>query len=153
MATRKKSSHAKARKKTARSSDKPRCGLCGKTRNLTQTPCCGNWICDDEAEADRLAVETGSCLRNHRRYTLCAYHHGEGHPDDWRECQACRESFDTEDYVWHGTNEYNFAKLQNPPAFEPTRCAACGAVIHRGSEGYTSFGGKHWCEHCSDKMP
>lgn len=27
--------------------EKPRCGLCGKTRNLTKTECCGNWICDD----------------------------------------------------------------------------------------------------------
>ena len=28
--------------------DKPRCGLCGKNKNLTETECCGNWICDDE---------------------------------------------------------------------------------------------------------
>ncbi len=23
------------------------CGLCGATTNLTKTPCCDNWVCDD----------------------------------------------------------------------------------------------------------
>ena len=26
-----------------------RCGLCGKVKNLTETDCCGNPICDDES--------------------------------------------------------------------------------------------------------
>jgi hypothetical protein len=29
---------------------RPRCELCGKTKNLTKTACCGNWICDDETD-------------------------------------------------------------------------------------------------------
>ena len=57
-----------------------------------------------------------SCHRNHRRYTLCAFHHGEGHPGDWQTCPKCRKSFPTEIYVRYGTNEYNFVKLENPPA-------------------------------------
>lgn len=36
------------KKKPAPRGGKPRCGLCGKTKNLTKTECCGNWICDDE---------------------------------------------------------------------------------------------------------
>ena len=31
------------------SSQYPRCGLCGKTKNLTKTECCHEWICDDDA--------------------------------------------------------------------------------------------------------
>jgi hypothetical protein len=54
-----------------------------------------------------------SCSRNHWRYTLCGYHHGERHQGQWLECKKCKESFDTEDYVFYGTNEYNFVKLKN----------------------------------------
>ncbi len=31
-----------------------------------------------------------------------------------------RESFETEMYVYYGTNEYNFEVLENPPEYEPT---------------------------------
>ena len=27
--------------------DAPRCGQCGKTKKLTRTECCDQWICDD----------------------------------------------------------------------------------------------------------
>jgi len=31
-----------------------------------------------------------SCMRNHRRYTTCAYHMNEGHrAADWRKCKKC----------------------------------------------------------------
>ncbi len=39
-----------------------------------------------------------------------------------------------------GTNEYNFEKLPNPPAFKPIKCAKCGRIIHLGEDGYTSQG-------------
>jgi hypothetical protein len=39
-------------------------------------------------------------------------------------------------YVWYGTNEYNFEKLANPPAYEPTHCASCGQVIRLAEDGY-----------------
>jgi hypothetical protein len=39
---------AKAEKKPKNGVPKDRCGLRGKTRNLTKTDCCQNWICDDE---------------------------------------------------------------------------------------------------------
>jgi len=54
----------------------------------------------------------------------------------------------TEMYVWYGTNEYNFEKLENPPAYEPTHCAACGKVISLGEDGYTQLGDKFWCDDC-----
>ena len=37
-----------------------------------------------------------------------------------RDTQA---QFVTEDYVLYGTNEYNFEKLSNPLAYEPTKCS------------------------------
>jgi hypothetical protein len=89
-----------------------------------------------------------SCSRNHRRYTLCGYHHVEGHAGDWRECPDCREAFETEIYVYYGTNEHNFVKLENPPAFEPTLCAGCGAGLDLGGGGYATRGGKHYCLSC-----
>ena len=65
--------------------DRPRCGLCGKTGGLIKTDCCGNWICDDEHKYVLFSYARNSCHRNHSRYTLCAYHHNEGHAGDWKD--------------------------------------------------------------------
>src|SRR3972149_6543972 len=105
-----------------RSVSKPRCGLCGKTRNLTKTECCGNGICDDEHKYMMFSYATNSCHRNHRRYTLCGSHHAEQHAGDWKECSKCRGDFEPEMVVWYGTNEYNLEKLPNPPSYEPQKC-------------------------------
>ena len=129
---------------------KPRCGLCGKAGKARKTDCCGNWICDDHDKYVLFSYARNSCSRNHDRYTLCAYHHGEGHSGHWKDCKECRDSFKTEMYVWYGTNEYNFEKLDNPPAFEPTLCSGCGKVIHLGTDGYAQLGDKYTCEKCHE---
>ncbi len=135
----------------SREENVPRCGLCGKTGNLTKTPCCGNWICDDEDQYVLFSYARNSCYRNHSRYTLCGYHYAEDHPGDWKTCPQCREDFEkTERYVYFGTNEYNFEKLENPPEYEPTRCAECNKVISLSEEGYTiKPSGDYVCENCS----
>ena len=127
----------------------PACGLCGRTEKLTKTPCCDNWICDDEDEYVIFSYARNSCFRNHTRYTLCAYHHNEGHKGDWRECKECEASFKTELYAHYGTNEYNFVRLENPPEFEPTRCAKCNRVISLTEDGYSMRGGEYICMRCS----
>lgn len=129
-----------------------RCGLCGSTtKPLTKTPCCDNWICDDEDNYVMFSFAHNSCHRNHDRYTLCSYHFHEGHQGKWQECDKCRASFETEIYVYYGTNEYNFEKLENPPALEPTHCAECGAVIDLGYDGYSMSGDKYYCQRCSNR--
>jgi DNA-directed RNA polymerase subunit RPC12/RpoP len=55
-------------------------------------------------------------------------------------------------YVWYGTNEYNFEKLLNPPAYEPTKCSACGEVIALGEDGYSRLGKQYFCEECGYKQ-
>jgi hypothetical protein len=90
-----------------------------------------------------------SCYRNHSRYTLCSFHHNEGHSGDWKTCEKCRSSFETEMYVWYGTNEYNFEKLEKPPAYEATKCSSCGCVIRLGTDGYSISGKKYFCMKCS----
>jgi hypothetical protein len=151
MATKKSTNKAmnRAKAKKARMSNRPRCGLCGKTANLTKTECCGNWICDDEHKYVLFSYARNSCSRNHGRYTLCSHHYCEGHEGDWKDCPKCRKGFETEMYVWYGTNEYNFEKLPNPPEYEPTHCADCGKVIRLGTEGYSVQGDKYWCDRCS----
>lgn len=151
MAAKKKSAAEKKHARQARPQSGPRCGLCGKTKNLTKTECCGNWICDDEHKYVMFSYARNSCSRNHRRYTLCGYHHAEGHPGDWKDCAKCRESFEAEMYVWYGTNEYNFEKLPNPPEYEPTHCADCGKVIRLGTDGYSVCGDDYWCDRCTQK--
>ena len=136
-------------KKSKSSADKPRCDLCGKTKNLTKTECCGNWICDDEHKYVMFSYARNSCYRNHRRYTLCGYHHAEEHEGHWKDCPECRNSFETEMHVYYGTNEYNFEKLENPPLYEPTKCSKCGVIIKLGTDGYTISGNEYWCEECS----
>lgn len=90
-----------------------------------------------------------SCQRNHDRYTLCSSHYHEQHEGSWQDCTKCRESFETEMYVWYGTNEYNFEKLPDPPSYEPTQCSRCGTVINLGEDGYSIRGKEYMCESCS----
>jgi hypothetical protein len=129
---------------------KPKCGLCGKTKKLTKTECCGQWICNDSDQYVLFSYARNSCWRNHDHFTVCAYHHHEEHTGKWQTCKKCRHSFDTEDYVDMATNEYNFEKLDNPPSFKPTKCAECGRAIVRAKEGYTMVPKKGIvCEDCS----
>lgn len=137
--------------KQARRKPVAHCGLCGKTKNLTKTECCGNWICDDEQNYQLFSYARNSCSRNHRRYTLCGYHFNEGHDGDWQNCPKCRNSFETEIFVYYGTNEYNFESLPNPPAFEPTKCVDCGKIISLGTDGHSVRGDEYWCELCASK--
>jgi hypothetical protein len=128
----------------------PRCGLCGKTTKLRLTECCDQWICYDEHKYVLFSYARNSCSRNHRRYTLCGYHHAEGHSGDWKTCSLCRRSIETEMYVYYGTNEYNFEKLPNPPKFKPTRCAKCKKVISLSEDEYLFSRGRYICMDCSD---
>ncbi len=131
--------------------DRPACGLCGNTKNLTRTECCGNWICDDEHEYALFSYARNSCYRNHDRFTLCAAHYHEGHEGRWQDCADCREMCETEMYVWLGTNEYNFEVLENPPAYEPTRCDGCGRVIVLSEGGYSQSSEGRFCGECTAK--
>jgi hypothetical protein len=124
------------------------CGLCGATENLTKTECCGQWICDDEDQYVLFSYARNSCSRNHRRFTLCGHHSAEGHDGRWQDCSRCREAFETEMYVYRGTNEYNFQKLPDPPVFEPTHCTGCGKVINLSAGGYSVLGRKYTCMDC-----
>lgn len=130
------------------SADRPKCGLCGKTKKLIQTECCGNWICDDTDKYVLFSYAHNSCYRNHDRYTLCSFHYHEGHSGHWQDCEECRQSFKTEIYVYYGTNEYNFEKLQNPPAYDPTLCSICGKIINLGEDAYTMTEEEYLCEEC-----
>jgi len=152
MAKRKKSTSSSrrgAKTAPAKKSDVPRCGLCGKTGNLTKTECCDQWICDDADQYVMFSYAQNSCYRNHDRYTLCSYHYHEEHSGDWKTCPECKEAFDTEMYVYYGTKEYNFEKLQDPPEYEPTRCARCNKVIALGTDGYSVIAGTYLCARCS----
>lgn len=53
-------------------------------------------------------------------------------------------------YVYYGTNEYNFEKLENPPEYEPTKCSQCGAVIVLSEGGYSMKRGGYFCARCTD---
>ena len=137
--------------KGAAAGDKPRCGLCGKTGRLVRAECCGNWVCDDEHKYTLFSYARNSCHRNHRRYTLCGMHHGEGHEGDWKTCAQCREMMEPEMYVYHGTNEYNFEVLPNPPAYKPTHCGTCGRVIVLSEGGYSCGAGGYRCMKCTER--
>lgn len=79
---------------------KPKCGLCGSSKKaLIKTPCCNNWICDDEDTYVIFSYARNSCYRHHDRYTLCSSHFHEGHDGKWQDM---------------GTNEHNFEVLENP---------------------------------------
>jgi hypothetical protein len=141
---------AAKKKRLPKQTKLPKCKLCGKKTNLIQTQCCDQWICDDEEDYELFSYERNSCHRNHRRYTLCGHHHAESHSGDWQTCQECRNDFETEMYVYYGTNEYNFTKLHNPPHYEPSKCSKCKKIINMGKEGYSMQAGKYLCSKCTD---
>lgn len=124
------------------------CGLCGKKVKLVKAECCNNWICDDEDSYVLFSYARNSCSRNHRRFTLCAHHNTEEHSGDWETCKICRGDFETEMYVYYGTNEYNFRKLKNPPKYKPTLCSSCKKIINLSEDGYLISKGKYFCEEC-----
>ena len=138
-------------RKKNKAENRPRCGLCGKIKKLTKTECCGQWICDDEDKYVLFSYVTNSCYRNHRRYTLCGFHHAEEHAGNWKDCLECRNAFETEMYAYYGTNEFNFQKLENPPAYLPTKCAGCRIIISLGYDSYSKKGDEYWCEECTHK--
>ena len=140
----------KKQKKTGTQKEKPMCGLCGKTKNLTKTECCDQWICDDRDSYVMFSYARNSCYRNHDRYTLCSSHYHEGHSGHWKDCKECRDNFETEMYVYYGTNEYNFEKLENSPDYEPTRCSKCNSIIILGDGGYSMTKDGYFCDKCSD---
>ena len=131
---------------------KKQCGLCGATKRLTKTECCGQWICNDEDEYVLFSYDRNSCARNHRRYTLCGHHDAEGHDGEWQGCAQCRTGFETEMYVYYGTNEYNFEKLAKPPTFEPTRCVKCRKVIKLGEDGHSMTRDGYYCMRCAGQL-
>jgi len=143
-----KTSERASQKKAKKAADAPACGLCGKKRNLTKTECCGRWICDDADSYALFSYARNSCYRNHDRYTLCGFHHQEEHGGDWKTCPQCRDSIDTEMYVYYGTNEYNFEVLEDPPSYEPTRCSKCSRIIRLAEEGYSVLGSEYTCSDC-----
>ncbi|MEK7560860.1 MAG: hypothetical protein AAB539_02790 [Patescibacteria group bacterium] len=126
-----------------------RCGLCEKKSGLTKTACCSNWICDDAENYVLFSYRRNSCYRNHDRYTMCAAHSHEGHKGDWKTCQKCAKDYETEMYVWYGTNEYNFEKLPNPPSYKPTHCVRCKRIIRLGEDGYAYSDKGYECDRCS----
>lgn len=142
-------------RRTSRTSVRPAsgeaCGLCGKAGNVTKTECCGNSICDDEDSYVLFSYARNSCFRNHRRYTLCGSHATEEHAGSWQTCKKCRRDCATELYVYYGTNDYNFVKLENPPSFEPTLCSKCRKRIRLAEDGFTHFpDGRLFCERCAE---
>ena len=134
------------------SGDKPRCGLCGKSDRLTRTPCCGNWICDDEHEYVPFSYGRNSCFRNHSVHTVCGFHFSQKHEGRWQDCSQCRENGPLELFVYDATNEYNFEKLENPPAFEPTCCSRCGVRLRLTHDAYVMCSGAFTCAACSEEV-
>ncbi len=140
----------RAMKTSPRGKSARRCGLCGRSEHLTRTPCCRQLVCDDSEQYVVFSQARNSCYHNHSRYTLCAYHHNEGHAGTWETCSQCRTDFVTELYVWYGTNKYNVKKLKTIPLYQPTTCAECGSRIRLGEDAYTlEPSGRYLCSSCA----
>lgn len=126
------------------SGERRRCELCRRLKDeVVATDCCGRLVCKSLARY--------GCYRGHARFSLCGAHHIEQHDGDWKTCGACRTHFsEVEVYVWFGTNDrFNFEKLENPPAYEPSYCRECGCRIRLGSDGYQRNEDQTYtCERC-----
>lgn len=70
----------------------------------------------------------------------------------WKTCKKCREGFEheLEMYVWYGTNEYNFEKLENSPRFPRTHYAGCDKIIRLPDDGFSSLKDIYVCDECTE---
>ncbi|GAQ84877.1 hypothetical protein KFL_002100070 [Klebsormidium nitens] len=136
-----------------------KCGLCGnRERPLTKTKCCNHWICDDAREYQLFSYDKNCCYRNHKRYTLCASHHDEGHGGDWRTCQTCKDYFqDPWEWWWRGRNfddfrsQYNFEVLPDTIPKPPMpRCSDCNRGIDTRLEAHSLGRTGILCTGCVD---
>ncbi len=59
------------------------CKLCGNIENLTRTPCCNEWVCDDVNSYQLFSYDTNSCYRNHDRYMKSMTETGKIAPNAW----------------------------------------------------------------------
>jgi len=125
------------------------CKLCDTSSSLLKSPCCNQWFCNDEADYNLYKNPRASCFKNHQKYTLCGFHHSQGHEGEWKNCQKCKEGLKTELYVWHSTNKYNYDKLKNPPEYEPTYCSECNCTIRLGEECHSHNNDAYFCFRCS----
>ncbi|ESZ97827.1 hypothetical protein SBOR_1836 [Sclerotinia borealis F-4128] len=129
------------------------CGLCGKTDNLTRTECCDRAICNDDGDYQAFSYSNISCNRNHRRYTLCAFHHNEEHVGKyWKKCEKCvgGVTFNQDTMITQGTSSYNFKEdeWKDAPELKPTKCGNCQKVVSTATEMH-SGGGEHLrCMRC-----
>lgn len=125
-----------------------RCAVCGKAnRPLKRSECCDQPLC----LLGDVFVSKQCCWARHGRYTLCNHHFNEGHAGEWKTCRSCRTDFETEMYVWYGTNEFNVEKLEDPPAYQPKKCARCGVAIALSRDAYSQNpDGTYHCAACWD---
>lgn len=151
--------------KTSREEKNKSCGLCGnRMPPFTLTTCCNRVVCDDQSDYQLMSYARNSCSRNHWRYSLCSFHHTEGHgSSDWKTCQECKSSF--EEYEWFkmGSNPPEAPACVNFPDDVLTsetrpalpRCSQCQKEINfyaneAFSVGYCSHGQSGMrCSRCS----
>ena len=100
------------------------CSLCGKTKNLTTTPCCGQPICDDHHKYELFSYAHTSCARNHDRRSLCAFHYNNDHPGKWQDCKRCVKELGEESYALLAASDYNIGKPESVPDIS-IRCFGC----------------------------
>ena len=130
------------------------CGICGTKENLERTECCGNWICNTEADYQMFSYSRKHCIRSHRKYTMCGTHCSESHEGDWRTCEACATfAFEGAGVrSWYTTNGYNFTPglfaAYSTGSSITDQCSRCQGRIATGFEGYSSSGQGLCCESC-----
>ena len=98
-------------------SEKPRAASCSKTGKLRKTQCCGNWVCDDHDKyvpfsyaQKQLQPGIMTTIPSAGIITM------KGMEATGKTARNAATYFETEMYVWYGTNDYNFEKLETRPS-------------------------------------
>ena len=68
------------------------CHFCEQTDlPLVKTRCCQKWVCCD---TDFISFRGGGrCQFEHEHYSICHFHHNNGHEGKWLKCDECRDFF------------------------------------------------------------
>ena len=141
-----------------------RCFVCGAKDDEAQlgfTECCNSVVCDNEHEYEMMSYSQDHCKRSHCRYTLCGYHHTEGHVGDWRVCGQCKDDFlggklEGSARSWYSTNGFNMTPALESDlpqgSFITEPCGGCDGRITPGhdsvSTSFTRDGQVTLCSRC-----
>lgn len=131
--------------------DRTGCTACGRRGEVKPSECCGLLFCAGGSPFSPYASPLAHCERSHSRYTVCGYHHGQGHAGPWANCEVCKSDFEPQLYEYYASNRCNSGQRPYDSKLHHPRCNDCARWIDLLADGYWVEGGGFLCIRCAEE--